>query len=97
MKYKSPFSACPQAATIVTTFLCILPKLFLWSHTHTHTHTHTRAVYIIMHIVLYLAFFHLLLKIWMLKFGCGSVSFGEGNGTPLQYSCLENPWMEEPE
>ena len=22
--------------------------------------------------------------------------FGEGNGTPLQYSCLENPWMEEP-
>ena len=23
------------------------------------------------------------------------VLFGEGNGTPLQYSCLENP-MEEP-
>ena len=22
--------------------------------------------------------------------------FREGNGTPLQYSCLENPWMEEP-
>ena len=22
--------------------------------------------------------------------------FGEGNGTPLQYSCLENPMMEEP-
>ena len=21
---------------------------------------------------------------------------GEGNGNPLQYSCLENPWMEEP-
>ena len=21
---------------------------------------------------------------------------GEGDGTPLQYSCLENPWMEEP-
>ena len=20
----------------------------------------------------------------------------EGNGNPLQYSCLENPWMEEP-
>ena len=19
--------------------------------------------------------------------------FGEGNGTPLQYSCLENPWL----
>ena len=21
---------------------------------------------------------------------------GEGNGTPLQYPCLENPWTEEP-
>ena len=21
---------------------------------------------------------------------------GEGNGTPLQYSCLKNPWTEEP-
>ena len=21
---------------------------------------------------------------------------GEGNGNPLQYSCLENPWREEP-
>ena len=21
---------------------------------------------------------------------------GEGNGTPLQYSCLEIPWIEEP-
>ena len=24
------------------------------------------------------------------------ITTGEGNGTPLQYSCLENPWMEEP-
>ena len=22
---------------------------------------------------------------------------GGGNGNPLQYSCLENPWTEEPE
>ena len=22
-------------------------------------------------------------------------STGEGNGNPLQYSCLENPWTEE--
>ena len=22
-------------------------------------------------------------------------SSGEGNGNPLQYSCLENPWTEE--
>ena len=27
----------------------------------------------------------------------GSVrSLGEGNDYPLQYSCLENPWTEEP-
>ena len=26
---------------------------------------------------------------------CSSV-LGEGNSTPLQYSCLENPWTEEP-
>ena len=26
----------------------------------------------------------------------GSIISGEANGTPLQYSCLENPWMEEP-
>ena len=24
------------------------------------------------------------------------IIFGEGNGTPLQCSCLENPWMEKP-
>ena len=23
-------------------------------------------------------------------------SSGEGNGNPLQYSCLENPWTEKP-
>ena len=26
----------------------------------------------------------------------GTWDVGEGNGTPLQYSCLENPWTEEP-
>ena len=25
------------------------------------------------------------------------ISFGEGNGYPLQYSCLEIPWTEEPD
>ena len=28
--------------------------------------------------------------------GIVKVTSGEGNGTPLQYSCLENPWTEEP-
>ena len=27
-------------------------------------------------------------------FKTGRTSFGEGNGTPLQYSCLENPMDE---
>ena len=32
------------------------------------------------------------------KIFCQSLRYGirEGNGTPLQYSCLENPWTEEP-
>ena len=34
-------------------------------------------------------------KTWV-KFEDIKLSDGEGNGTPLQYSCLENPWMEEP-
>ena len=29
-------------------------------------------------------------------FGEAYTISGEGNGTPLQYSCLENPWTEEP-
>jgi len=32
---------------------------------------------------------------WGLIPGSGR-SPGEGNGNPLQYSCLENPWTEEP-
>ena len=28
--------------------------------------------------------------------GCWTAQEGEGNGTPLQYSCLENPMDEEP-
>jgi hypothetical protein len=31
--------------------------------------------------------FHYLIVIWLNV----STLFGEGNGTPLQYSCLENP------
>src|SRR5574337_366709 len=35
---------------------------------------------------------------WGSLVGCRVVAphYREGNGTPLQYSCLENPWMEEP-
>ena len=30
------------------------------------------------------------------SFARAAITNGEGNGTPLQYFCLENPWMEEP-
>ena len=26
----------------------------------------------------------------------GPIILGEGNGNPLQYSCMGNPWTEEP-
>ena len=32
----------------------------------------------------------------MVVLGAALTLTGEGNGTPFQYSCLENPWMEEP-
>ena len=56
------------------------------AHTHTHTHTHTNIF-----TVLYffgglrdteLSYLHLLVN---------SILYGEGNGTPLQYSCPANP------
>ena len=31
-----------------------------------------------------------------MKFCRSRYTVGEGDGTPLQYSCLENPWTEEP-
>ena len=33
---------------------------------------------------------------FVIYFVYSSLCLGEGNGTPLQYSCLENPWTEEP-
>ena len=31
------------------------------------------------------------LSVLLHHLGCSPFHFGEGNGTPLQYSCLENP------
>ena len=59
--------------------------LSTWAYTHTHTHTHTH------HFEAHLK----LTQHWkstILQFKKGVESLrGEGNGTPLQYSCLENP------
>ena len=35
-------------------------------------------------------------KLFLAKIKLIRCDNGEGNGTPLQYSCLENPWTEEP-
>ena len=35
-------------------------------------------------------------KEFLWKISSSYKSVREGNGTPLQYSCLENPWTEEP-
>ena len=34
---------------------------------------------------------HLVKAVPVVMYGCESWTIGEGNGTPLQYSCLENP------
>ena len=39
---------------------------------------------------------HFILSTCVLMWSISNVCHGTGNGTPLQYSCLENPWMEEP-
>ena len=34
--------------------------------------------------------------LYLIFWGASMLGAREGNGTPLQYSCLEIPWMEEP-
>ena len=67
----------------------------IYPHTHTHTHTH---IYIYIYIPTLVGFpGGSEVKAFACKAGdTGSVpgsgsSPGEGNGNPLQYSCLENP------
>ena len=66
-------------------------------HTHTHTHTHTHVC-----LCIYKWVFQVDLVLKNLSVNVGDVkeaglipelgrSPGEGNGNPLQYSCLENP------
>ena len=69
-------------------------------HTHARAHTHTHTY---IYIYIYTHFPHSLVgKESVCNSGDpglipGSGRFpGEGNGNPLQYSCLENPMTEEP-
>ena len=61
------------------------------------SHTHTFFFYRLLQNIEYsfLCYSRHLLIIYFecisVYFECSSIYFGEGNGTPLQYSCLENP------
>ena len=65
---------------------------YIQAHTHTHTHLYTS-----MHIHTWTSLVAQTVKRLAYNAGdLGSIpgsgrSSGEGNGTPLQYSCLENP------
>ena len=39
---------------------------------------------------------HYFTSVWDENLSFLTCLIGEGNGTPLQYSCLENPWTGEP-
>ena len=54
-----------------------MTQFYTYTHTHIHTHTHTHT-----YIPFYILFHYDLSE---------DIEYsGEGNGTPLQYSCLEN-------
>ena len=60
----------------------------------------SKYTYIFLHIM---AYYRILNRVpctihenYVIYFVYSSLYLGEGNGTPLQYSCLENPWAEEP-
>ena len=51
-------------------------------------------------VIIFLDIYPNQLRIYVYTETCVSILvttlFGEGNGNPLQYSCLEIPWVEEP-
>ena len=72
-------------------YVCIYINTHIYTHTHiyvyiyTYIHTHTHIyVYIYIHTYTH-THTHTYICVYIY------IYFGEGNGTPLQYSCLENP------
>ena len=75
--------------TLILYFICVLPQLkYFYINIHTHTHTH-----------IYIKNFPGGSDGKASAYSAGDLgsipgsgrSSGEGNGNPLQYSCLENP------
>ena len=69
-------------------------------HTYIHTHTHTYTKDLVILVMGFPGGSEVKASAWNAG-DPGSIpgsgrSPGEGNGNPLQYSCLENPWREEP-
>ena len=61
-----------------------------------HTHTYI-CIYYITEIHHSGAYGYSLFLLLLSVFYCVTISlYGEGNGNPLQYPCLEIPWTEEP-
>ena len=66
----------------------LLTNRYPLTHTHTHTHhtrTHAHTLYLCVCVYIYIL--HMCVCIYTYIYN----TYREGNGTPLQYSCLENP------
>ena len=91
--YPEPFLSGPGAqGTRHSSTLSHTYGIISWANLVNTMESHC-GFYFLSLIFIYLAAWDLRCRI----FGCGmlTLSFGEGNGTPLQYSCLENPmdWL----
>jgi len=97
------FCIASSFSTIWTTKEAIY--MYIYIHIHTHTHTHTReAMHIYVHTHPHIHTRVSLVAQMVRESACnagdpGSItglgrSPGEGNGSPLQYSCLENNPMD---
>ena len=74
--------------------MCAISYICVSTHIHTHYLFHILFHYRLLQDIEYSSLCYT--QILIVYFIYSSVYLGEGNGTPLQYSCLENPWTEEP-
>ena len=107
LEIKSTFFSHPSS-TFYDFFYC--PLLYLFAIHYSYHHFHNICILILCTALLkwftfqlwfslsyrFLLLFYLDNTFQYFFLGRFSTAVGEGNGTPLQYSCLENPWTEEP-
>ena len=88
---------CPCVSLFLNTEKCISGALISFSCLFKCTFS----VKLSLSMLFYISIFNFwLCQLFALLFSLALISiwltFREGNGTPLQYSCLENPWTEAP-